>query len=326
MSIDVAALEFLRCPVSGQRLMRSQTGEDVITTLDGRYSYRVLDGIFIMLPDHMTNAWTKEKTVVQNFYDSFGWEQSDTGEYNDTRLFGASGEVGRQYTRKCLLALREFLPPHGRYLLDAGSGPIPHPEHMSYHEHFDRRVCVDFSFPALVEAKRKLGARGIYIMGDVTALPIADGAMQAVVCCHVLYHVPAGEQHRALNELARVLEKGGRGIVVYKWAASPLSRSLNRVFDLLSMFVGRPAAAADSKKNPPALYAHPQPRKWFLGSRWPFRHRLACFRLIDGASMKKYMTEARPWRLITSILFIWQTAMPRFTGKYGLYPIIIIEK
>jgi SAM-dependent methyltransferase len=196
---------------------------------------------------------------------------------------------------------------------------------MSYHENFERRVCVDLSFPALVEAKRKLGVRGIYIMADVTSLPIADGAMQGVVCCHVLYHVPAQEQRKALNELARVLETGGRGAVVYKWAYSPLSRYINKVFDRLSILIGRPPMV-DSKRNAPALYARPQPREWLLGQTWLFRYRLACFRLVDGASMRKYMTEARLWRLITAMMFTWQRAMPRFTGKYGLYPIIIIEK
>ena len=325
MTVDTSALDFLRCPVSGQRLIRSEAAEDVITTTDGRFSYRVVDGIFIMLPDHVMSDWSKEKSVVKNFYDSFGWEKSDSGEYKDTRLFGASGDVAQQYNRKCLLAVREFLPKRGRYLLDAGSGPIPHPEHMSYHENFDRRVCVDFSLPALIEAKRKLGARGIYIMGDLTSLPIADGTMQGVVCCHVLYHVPAEEQRRALDQIARVLGSGARGVIVYKWASSPLSVYINKVFSLLSIFIGLPPMG-HAKRNAPPLYGRAQPREWLLGQAWPFRYRLACFRLIDNGAMRKYMTKAKIWRLITATLFAWQRAMPRFTGKYGLYPIIIIEK
>jgi SAM-dependent methyltransferase len=45
--------------------------------------------------------------------------------------------------------------------------------------------------------------------GDITALPFADGAFDAVVSLDVIVHMPPGEEWRAFSELARVLAPGG---------------------------------------------------------------------------------------------------------------------
>jgi SAM-dependent methyltransferase len=46
---------------------------------------------------------------------------------------------------------------------------------------------------------------------DVMALPFADASFDAVLACHMLYHVPAPE--RALDEIVRVLRPGGIVVV-----------------------------------------------------------------------------------------------------------------
>lgn len=50
------------------------------------------------------------------------------------------------------------------------------------------------------------------VKADVTGLPFRDGAYDAILCSHVLEHVP--EDERALSELYRVLEPGGWCLVV----------------------------------------------------------------------------------------------------------------
>ena len=53
--------------------------------------------------------------------------------------------------------------------------------------------------------------RGVDLLGSVTAIPLADGVVDMLVCYHVLEHVP--DDAAAMRELARVLSPGGVGLV-----------------------------------------------------------------------------------------------------------------
>ena len=50
------------------------------------------------------------------------------------------------------------------------------------------------------------------VVADVTAIPFADGAFDAVLCSHVLEHVP--DDRRAMREIYRVLTPGGWAVVL----------------------------------------------------------------------------------------------------------------
>ena len=54
-------------------------------------------------------------------------------------------------------------------------------------------------------------ARWVDVAGDLTRLPVRDGAADALVCYHVLEHVP--DDLAAMRELARVLSPGGVAFV-----------------------------------------------------------------------------------------------------------------
>lgn len=60
-----------------------------------------------------------------------------------------------------------------------------------------------------------LGDKGIYILGDVTNLPLVDGCMDSIVSLHTLYHVPADEQSEVLAEIYRLLKPRGTAVIVY---------------------------------------------------------------------------------------------------------------
>lgn len=327
MSIDREALDILRCPVTGQRL--HAVGENEILTEGGEYRYPIIDGIFVLLQGKDRGDWSEEKSTVQQFYEEFGWHSSPSGGYNDSARFVCSASTPRHYTERCNLKINSLLPFKGKYLLDAGCGPIPHPEYMTFHEKFYRRVCVDFSLAALLHARKKLGNKGIYVLADLTRLPLAAGAVDGAVCCHALYHVPADQQKQAFEEIARVIAPGGRGVVVYHWDYSPLSWRLEKLFKMISS-VGKPPVPSrlqeNAKRDMPTLYFHPHSYQWFASNNWSFRYRIACYRLIDNFMMSKYMGEGKIWRIITWLLYAWQQVMPGFTGKHGLYPLIIIQK
>ncbi|MEO5853965.1 MAG: class I SAM-dependent methyltransferase [Nocardioides sp.] len=56
-----------------------------------------------------------------------------------------------------------------------------------------------------------LDNRLVDALADLTALPVADGSVDLVMCYHVLEHVP--DDRRAMREIARVLAPGGLALV-----------------------------------------------------------------------------------------------------------------
>jgi SAM-dependent methyltransferase len=313
--------------VTGQDLLPAPDGS--LQTVDGGRCYRVADGIYDFLGalDEKEPTLREEKQVVKTFYETFGWERTKDGLYKDSVAFVALSPVARSYTERCNLRVRALFERGGRYFLDAGSGAIPWPEYMRFHERFDVRICADLSRAALLEAKRKLGDKGRYVLADLTRLPFKDGTVDGAVANHVFYHIPADEQPKAFSELARVLSPGSKGAVTYVWATAPLARALARVFRLIELVTGarrRVASAPAGGESRPKLYFHAHTSKWFRSRRWPFAYELRSFRLIDNYLMQRFFRDTWIWRGIVDGLLLFQAAFPRLAGKYGQYPLIVV--
>ena len=102
--------------------------------------------------------------------------------------------------------LLDRLPPGP--VLDAACGTG---RHAAYLQERGREVIgVDASEAMLSRAREKLPDADLR-RGDLTALPLADGAVSGAVCALALSHLP--ELGDAVAELARVLAPGGRLIV-----------------------------------------------------------------------------------------------------------------
>lgn len=80
--------------------------------------------------------------------------------------------------------------------------------------HVSRVIGVDGSAEMLQAARRRLaGLENVSLRrGDIEALPIDDAELDTAMLALVLHHVP--DPARALSEVARVLRRGGRLLVV----------------------------------------------------------------------------------------------------------------
>ena len=94
------------------------------------------------------------------FYDRVGWQVEADGFYQNAR-YEDLRPVSAEYIHKCHLRVNRHLAPEGRYLLDAGSGPVQYPEYQTYSQGYQRRVCADISHVALKEARKRLGDHGL---------------------------------------------------------------------------------------------------------------------------------------------------------------------
>jgi ubiquinone/menaquinone biosynthesis C-methylase UbiE len=257
---------------------------------------------------------------VYEYYEEEGWAADEDNVFSDTKAFVDLRTASWQYTNKCIQRLNKYFTNGGRYILDAGSGPIPHNELLEYSAQFRRRVCIDLSVPALRIAKSKLGDKGICLQADLTNIPIKTGSIDAVTCNHVIYHIPAEKQAAVFRELWRVLQPGGVGVVVYAWQRSPIAWGLRQVGRLL---------IGDRRSGEtvlPDLYYHTYSFHWFRSQKWPFRYRIDTFRIVDNEFMRRYISDSWLGRTILQIFFTLQLLFPGFCGKYGAYPAIVIFK
>ena len=309
-------IEILRCPRTRSTLKLD--GAQLISA-DGASSYPVIDDIVHFLDDQSDASQTR------SFYEKEGWKRASDGVFGDTRAFMDTREVPLAFSRKCIRRLGTHFQRGGRFLLDAGSGPIAHDEYLEFGTHFDQRVCVDLSADALQVARSKLGARGIYLQADLTRLPIQTGSVDAVTCNHVIYQIPADQQAAVFKELWRVLKPGGVAVIVYWWRDTPLQWRLER---LARMFARR--SEPDEKDKPSSVAStpshFPHSLQWFETQDWPFRYKIEPFRVIGNPFMRSYVSDDWAGKLFLEGVYALQQIAPSYCGRYGQMPAIVLRK
>jgi len=176
---------------------------------------------------------------------------------------------------------------------------------------------------ALKEAQKKLGERGVYILGDITNLPLADDSIDGVVSLHTIYHVPAAEQARAFRELGRVLAPGRSGVVVYSWGNHTLVPFVARLPAQPLIHGLRLLSKLRGATNELYFAAH-SPR-WFASQSWPFRYRILVWRSLPVPLMRA-VVHGPPGRLFLRSLEAVEERWPELLGRVGQYPLIVMEK
>jgi SAM-dependent methyltransferase len=105
--------------------------------------------------------------------------------------------------------LERFAEQHrGRAIVaDLGCGPGQIGAYLA--DHGCRTLGVDLSI-GMVRSARKYHPDCAFHVGDLRALPVADGVLDAVVCFYAVIHLPRQQVPTSLAEMARVLKPAGR--------------------------------------------------------------------------------------------------------------------
>jgi hypothetical protein len=82
------------------------------------------------------------KQQVREFYDQVGWQKAAGDLYQNAR-YEDLRPVSAEYIRRCHLRVGRHLAQNGRFLLDAGSGPVQYAEYLTYSQGYRYRVCTD---------------------------------------------------------------------------------------------------------------------------------------------------------------------------------------
>ncbi len=353
-------LDILRCPATGQalRLRAAASGElpapwlqmgerfgvgpppAVLETADGAIAYPLWPQAAGLLAElgvprgastpalGGTGAFAGERLQNTRFYDEFGWIEREEGVFNDALAFEDMREVTAFYRRPCYRRVNRHLTG-GRYLLDCASGAVQIPDYVGYSKGFDKRLCVDLSFAGLLQARRRLGEHAVCILGDVTALPLRDGCADNFISLHTVYHVPAGEQSRAIAELYRALRPGGTGVIVYSWGSASaiyrLGEALREGLERRGWM--RRAAPRMGLETDLGLYFHAHDYDWYrreIAARYDCRLRI--WRSVDKRFMESFARTPLSARLVLWPLFMLEELLPWLFGRYGLIPMFVLRK
>jgi ubiquinone/menaquinone biosynthesis C-methylase UbiE len=278
---------------------------------------------------------TEIKRQVKDFYDQIGWQKVSEGVYQNAR-YEDLRPVSSEYIYNCHLRVSRHIAPSGRYLLDAGSGPIQYPVYEEYSRGYERRVCADISITALKEARQRIGEHGLFVVADIAFLPFRPDAFDGIVSLHTIHHLPQDEHISAYRQVYRVLKQGRSAVLVNGWKQPILIRIAEapihfrkRIYQLLGR--GRNQQNSKRSKNkkeaPKGTFVRKYNARWLtreLGRYMPVE--ILVWRSVSVKVLRNYIHLRWGGSFLLKLLFCLEDRMPRFFGKYGQYPLIIIHK
>ena len=279
------------------------------------------------------------KEDVRHFYDQVGWQLED-GEHYQNAHYEDLRPVAQEYIHRCHLRINRHLKPGGKFLLDAGSGPIQYPEYLTYSEKYQYRVCADISIVALQEARKRTGAKGLMVVADVANLPFKAAAFDGEVSLHTFHHLALEDQARAYEEAYRVLAPGGSAVVVNGWSDSPLMQRWGWVANLVvglrnlrASLLGQkpqpkaPKPAVNATLRPVGTYTVKNDPAWLrktLAGKMEFE--ILVWRSMSVNFMRAVFHEKLAGRALLRWVYNQEERNPHYCGENGQYPMVVIRK
>jgi ubiquinone/menaquinone biosynthesis C-methylase UbiE len=276
---------------------------------------------------------------VKDFYNQVGWQRISDELYQNA-IYEDLRPVSREYIERCHLRVNRHLNRQGKYLLDAGCGPVQWPAYLTYSEGYRYRVCMDISLVALEEARNRLGEKGLYVVGDISHLPFKENSFGSTVSMHTLHHLSSEDQKNAYSEMFRTLDVQGKMVVVNGSSSSRLMESwlwLVKVAERLGVKTSVEAKTVKTSETQPATkngldkeargtFTRKNSIAWIETELKVYDPKLLPWRSVSVRFMRALI---HPWlagKYWLRFLFWREERDPRWYAENGQYPMLVIEK
>jgi ubiquinone/menaquinone biosynthesis C-methylase UbiE len=197
--------------------------------------------------------------------------------------------------------------PKGGLVLDAGCGPG---SMLHYFGRYGEVVGVDRYAPALTMARSHFS--GPLLLGECRSLPFAAGSFALVAACEVLYHRNVPDVGEVVRELVRVLQPGGRLLLVDSaysgcYSAHDVTAHGTRRFTRGELVAAMQDAGLEDICSTYA-YALLLPIVWLLRR----------FKSLFGISEEPGGELQGTWGLLNSLVIRWFALEAAMAGRWGL--------
>ena len=280
------------------------------------------------------------KHSVRQFYDEVGWQKMNGYAYQNTQ-FEDLRPVSHTYIHRCHLRVNRHLQPRGRFLLDAGSGPVQYEEYLSYSKDYQYRVCLDISFRALIEAREKLGDHGLYVHADISHLPFKVDVFDGIVSLHALHHLPIDDQIASYLEFQRTMKHGVSAVVVNGWKQSRFMRKflrpillMERLLNIRKNLSDLPTSCGDVTQINPRIAETPERTfvdeldaerlKFLLKGKCNFE--IHVWRSVNVRFLRALIHTWLGGRIWLQLIYWLEEINPHYFGEQGAYPLVVIRK
>lgn len=304
------------------------------------YFYPVFEDILLLLPiyalytgqeEDRRNTMAFDKERVFNYYNQIDYDiRNNLSIYKDSPKWVDFRKVSEEYIRNSFTRATHYLNGNGKYLLDIASGPIGLNEYIDISENYKIRICVDISIKALIQAKHNYSnKKGIFICGDITNIPLKENTCDSVLCQHTLYHVPKQEQKTAVNEMYRVAKPKARIVIVYSLFYHSFFMNITlfpvQLYRIARHLAGKAYVILFRDKSRLYFYAHSI--NWFRRSfEFGSNIKIYCWRSVNKYFLDLYVHKWLGGRKLLENLRKSEDRHPEFWGRFGEYPVIVIEK
>ena len=230
---------------------------------------------------------------VKEYYDKIGWKK-EKGKYIDTLTF--SSDKGTKYKKTGNDKLREMIG-ETEILLDVACGAMP------FDSKAKKQICMDFSITAVKEAKLNK-PDGLFVLGDITNLPLKDNSVTDSISLHTIYHVAKEKQAQAIEEIRRVSQK--KCYIIYNTGKH--ATLVNILTFPLQLWNWSEKRINPNSKRKLYFYAHDY--------RWLEKFgKLETYRLLNENGIKLY-----------SIFLGLAAKIEKHLPRHAYHPLLIIDK
>lgn len=281
------------------------------------------------------------KQQVRKFYDQVGWQIVSDGFYQNAR-YEDLRPVSQEYIWKCHMRINRHLIRPGKYLLDAGSGPIQYPAYLSYSEGYQYRICVDISIVALQEARKRIGEKGLFVVADVAHLPFCANVIDGVVSLHTLHHLPLNEQKKSYQDIYRILAQGKTAVLVNGWTESLLMnkwqwliRSMETIGGSISKLRRKKPAEEvlvnssqnnEKQNKPTGTFVEKLDADWIRRELDGKEFQILVWRSVSVRFLRAVIHKLLGGKILLHILYNLEEKNPVYFGEQGQYPLIVFRK
>ena len=142
------------------------------------------------------------------------WDRHWRGLRGESSLFGRLASfVRRTVLRRAVRHYTgRFFPAEGT-LVEAGCGTGQ--ASTGVRRLRRRLIGLDFSLPALAQARRDAGPYQVLLRADIRALPFRAGSVAGIWSLGVMEHFPPGDGRAILEEFRRALRPGGCAVLFW---------------------------------------------------------------------------------------------------------------